>query len=128
MAQPEATQPAAVKDRSDRTAWLAVLEAVVIVLLRDKIAALSTEAERAEFSAAIKAEVDTVCDEIAALAPTTAYRGKLSPSAAKLAAARIKGGADYLAQEFLLALLPPAVVPASAHAAAPPAAAPPPNK
>jgi hypothetical protein len=103
-----------IKDRSSRTAWIAALEGIVITLLQDHIAALSGEQKKA-LAERIKANTQGACDDIAALAPTSAMRGSLSPDAAKKIAAEIAGAARYLCKEYeneILAAAPAATPPA----------------
>lgn len=112
MADTKDAAPATiVKDRSNISAWTAFLEGVCVVLLRDKLASLASDAERSALMAAIKAQMDEACADTAVLAPTIGKRRGLSPPASKLKAAEIKDSADYLFGEFMLQLMPPAASP-----------------
>jgi len=96
------TEP--IKDRSNIAALAITLEAIVMALARARIATLD-ESGKAGFANEISANVDSICTEIAALAPAAGRNANLSAGAAKAAAARIHRDAVDLTKEFIADLL-----------------------
>jgi hypothetical protein len=92
MAQP-------MKDRSNIAALAITLEAIVMALARAQIATFD-EAGKAAFVEQLAANVETICSEIAVLAPVSGRNANLNASAAKAAAARIHRDALDLVKEF----------------------------
>jgi len=96
-----------IKDRSNIAALAITLEAIVMALARTQLATRDA-AGKAEFATEMSANVDAICGEIAALAPTAGRNANLSASAAKAAAARIHRDALDLVREFAADLIGPA--------------------